>query len=361
MGKSIYYYNVAVHQIRKLTLPHNFSKPEMTDNIGTEQRIALLAKLGEYMLSNAPEWEQSKYRAINANAWFTIEHINLAVENIANQFLQKEKLHNWMAGYKLPKQIRKVGIVMAGNIPLVGFHDFLCGFMSSHKIFLKLSSKDDVLLKHLLLKLGEWQPAVPEQVVIAERLNDCDAYIATGSNNTARYFEQYFGKYPNVIRKNRTSVAILDGTETDEELELLADDVYLYYGLGCRNVTQVCVPRGYDFARLLHAFKKHNHYANLNKYKNNYDYHLAIYLLNRVPYMSNESLLMVENVMPFSAVSVLHYRFYDNKDEITNVLAQSDEIQAIIGHGYIPFGDSQKPALNEYADGVDTMDFLCKL
>jgi hypothetical protein len=252
---------------------------------------------------------------------------------------------------------------MAGNIPLVGFHDFLCGFVSGHRLLIRQSSKDDILLKYLILKLGEWEPEVLEQVTIAERLNNCDAYIATGSNNTARYFEQYFGKYPHIIRKNRTSVAILDGTETDEELALLADDVYLYYGLGCRNVTQVCVPRDYNFERLLNVFNKHNDYADLNKYKNNYDYHLAIYLLNRIPYMSNESLLMVENLMPFSAVSVLHYRYYDNKEELTDVLMHSEEIQAVIGKGdgMVPFGESQKPALSEYADGVDTMAFLCGL
>jgi hypothetical protein len=202
---------------------------------------------------------------------------------------------------------------------------------------------------------------VAEQINITERLTGCEAYIATGSNNTARYFEQYFGKFPHIIRKNRTSVAVLAGDETEEELEALADDVYLYYGLGCRNVTQVCVPHGFDFERLLTAFKIHDTYADLNKYKNNYDYHLAIYLLNRVPYMSNESLLMVENEMPFSAVSVLHYRYYDNKAQLTEQLKQSGEIQAIIGRGFVPFGTSQQPALDDYADGVDTMEFLCGL
>jgi len=331
------------------------------NNMTTDRRTDLLCNLGTYMQSGDPSWEDVKQRAVQANAWFTAGHIDLAIDNIVAQYLQKDRLQEWLSHYQLPATSKTVGIVMAGNIPLVGFHDFLCGFMSGHKLLLKLSSKDDVLLKYILLKLGEWEPEVSEQVQIAERLNDCDAYIATGSNNTARYFEHYFGKYPNIIRKNRTSVAILDGNETDEELALLADDVYHYYGLGCRNVTQVCVPRDYDFARLLRIFNKHNSYADLNKYKNNYDYHLAIYLLNRIPYMSNESLLMVENLMPFSAVSVLHYRFYDNKEELTDILEHSEEIQAIIGKGHVPFGDSQKPALSEYADGVDTMQFLCGL
>ena len=331
--------------------------------ISLNRRLELLDNLGAYLERNDINWMDAQDRAVQANAWFTPAHVALAIENIATQFLQKEKLEKWVANYTLPIQAKKVGIVMAGNIPLVGFHDFLCGFVSGHRLLIKLSSKDDILLKYLILKLGEWEPEVLEQVTIAERLNNCDAYIATGSNNTARYFEQYFGKYPHIIRKNRTSVAILDGNETDEELALLADDVYLYYGLGCRNVTQVCVPRDYNFERLLNVFNKHNDYADLNKYKNNYDYHLAIYLLNRIPYMSNESLLMVENLMPFSAVSVLHYRYYDNKEELTDVLMHSEEIQAVIGKGagMVPFGESQKPALSEYADGVDTMAFLCGL
>ncbi|MFI5196232.1 MAG: acyl-CoA reductase [Chitinophagales bacterium] len=333
----------------------------MTNNLTRERRIALLCDLGKYMGQNSLEWMDAQDRAVRANAWFTPAHISLAIENIVDQFLQKDKLQQWINHYILPKHIKTIGIVMAGNIPLVGFHDFLCGFVSGHRLLLKLSSKDEVLQKHLLDKLTEWEPEVAQQVQIAERLNNCDAYIATGSNNTARYFEQYFGKYPHIIRKNRTSVALLDGSETDQELSLLADDVYMYYGLGCRNVSQVCVPRGYDFERLLRIFNKHNDYADLNKYKNNYDYHLAIYLLNRVPYMSNESLLMVENELPFSAVSVLHYKFYDNKEKLIEQLTHSNEIQAIIGKGFVPFGASQKPALSEYADGVDTMEFLCGL
>lgn len=333
----------------------------MINNLTPEYRIGLLCKLGEYMEKNNMEWMDAQDRAVQANAWFTAAHISLAIENIVDQFLQKDKLNQWISHYTLPTNIKIVGIVMAGNIPLVGFHDFLCGFVSGHRLLLKLSSKDDVLLKHLIGKLTEWEPNVAEQIIIAERLKDCDAYIATGSNNTSRYFEQYFGKFPHIIRKNRTSIALLDGSETDEELALLADDVYLYYGLGCRNVTQICVPRGYDFARLLCIFNKHNDYAYLNKYKNNYDYHLAIYLLNRVPYMSNESLLMVENELPFSAVSVLHYKYYNDRKKIVTELINNDAIQAIIGDGFVPFGDSQKPALSEYADGVDTMAFLCGL
>jgi hypothetical protein len=333
----------------------------MAKTLTLADRIEVLAALGAYMNNAGEEWVEAMDRAGHANAWFTAEHIALAAKNIVSEYLQPEKLAEWAGKYALPATYKMVGIVMAGNIPLVGFHDFLCGFVSGHNLMLKLSSKDDVLMKHLLKKMFAMNPLLSEQITVAERLNGCDAYIATGSNNTARYFEQYFGKYPHIIRQNRTSVAILDGSETDTELGLLADDVYLYYGLGCRNVTQICVPTAYDFARLLGILGKYNHYADLNKYKNNYDYHLAIYLLNRVPYMSNESLLMVENELPFSAVSVLHYRYYTDKKALATELAASSDIQAIIGNDFIPFGDSQKPALDNYADGVDTMAFLCGL
>lgn len=333
----------------------------MSHKLSTDRRIELLSRLGAYMNSEDEAWIAAKEHAVQANVWFTAEHVTLAVANITEQFLQKDNLAQWINHYQLPDTYKTVGIVMAGNIPLVGFHDLVCGFMSGHKLMIKLSSKDDVLMRHLIGKLTGWEPETADQVQIAERLNNCDAYIATGSNNTSRYFEEYFGKYPHIIRKNRTSVAVLDGDETDEELGLLADDIYHYYGLGCRNVSQICVPANYDFARLLNVFNKHNRYADLNKYKHNYDYHLAIYLLNKVPYMSNESLLMVENATPFSAVSVLHYRYYDNKEKLVKELEGNDDIQAIIGRGHIPFGDSQKPGLGEYADGIDTMAFLCGL
>ena len=329
--------------------------------ITNNQRISLLHNLGLWMNNNDPTWLQVQERALQANPWFTMEHIAYALNSIQTQFLSQEKLTTWLENYAPVSQPKNVGIVMAGNIPMVGFHDFICGFLSGNNLKIKLSSKDEILFTFLLRLLGEWEPEVLEQVNIQERLNGCDAYIATGSNNTARYFEAYFGKYPNIIRKNKTSVAVLDGNETDDELLKLADDVYLYYGLGCRSVTQLCVPEGYNFENLLHLFNKYDHYSDLNKYKNNYDYHLALYLLNRVTYMSNSSLLMVENVIPFSAVSVLHYRYYTHKDELLDELTMNIDIQTIVGKGFTPFGTSQQPTLIDYADGIDTMAFLCTL
>ncbi len=326
-----------------------------------EKRIQALVKLGVYMQEDGEAWTEAKYRALNANAWFTLENIDLAIENIVHSFLQKELLTTWMQNYTLPQQKKKLGIVMAGNIPLVGFHDFLCGFVCGHELFLKLSSKDEVLLTHLIGRLYEDHPEWKDEIHIAENLKNCDAYIATGSNNTARYFEQYFGKYPHIIRRNRTSIAILEGNETEEELRLLAKDVFTYYGLGCRNVTQLCVPKEYRFDRLLDVFASNKDLMLHHKYKNNYDYHLAIYLLNKVPCLTNEMILLVENDLPFSAVSVLHYRYYENKNSFAKKMAAHEDIQTIVGRGFTPFGASQQPALGDYADGVDTMRFLCEL
>lgn len=326
-----------------------------------EGRIQLLAELGKHLGSTNGEWELARERAAAANGWFTPAHIARAVDAVVNEYLDEAKLREWAAAYQLPKTGKRVGIVAAGNIPMVGFHDMLCGYVAGHQVHMKLSSKDEVLMKYVISWLGKADATAERQLVVADRLNGCDAYIATGSNNTSRYFEQYFGAWPNIIRRNRTSVAVLTGEESRDELEALADDVYLYFGLGCRNVTQLLVPRGYDFVPLLDAFRKYDDYINFSKYKNNYDYHLALYLLNKVTYMSNDSLLMVENALPFSPVSVLHYAYYDDLELQQELFKSSEDIQAVVGRGFVPFGAAQKPALTDYADGVDTMAFLCAL
>lgn len=327
-----------------------------------EKRIEVMSWLGQYMLSDDDTWQLTKELAINNNGWFTPGNIELATRNIATQYLDADKLNTWVASYPIKDAAPKhVGMVMAGNIPLVGFHDMLCGFIAGHKLSVKLSSKDTMLMKHLIDKMIEKEPSIAEQITIAEVLKGCDAYIATGSNNTARYFEQYFAKYPHIIRRNRTSVAVLDGSETEEELSLLADDIFSYFGLGCRNVTQVCVPQGYDLTRLIDACNKYSDLIYHHKYKNNFDYYLAIYLLNKVPYLSNNSMLVVQNEVPFSAVSVLHYRYYDDKADMIADLQNSGDIQCLVGKGLLPFGQAQNPGLADYADGVDTMQFLTGL
>ena len=332
-----------------------------------QMRIELAARLGEYILANTPEWQEVKQKARLLNPWFTPDFIDIASQNIAVHFLDKQKLANWASFYKAePHNSKKIGIVMAGNIPLVGFHDFLCVFISGHNAIIKPSVKDETLIKHLVQKLEEWNtfPNNSESgagVFFQDMLKGCDAYIATGSNNSARYFEYYFSKYPHIIRRNRTSVAVLDGTERPEELEKLADDVHLYFGMGCRNVTKIFVPEAYDFIPMLSAFKKYNYFKDHNKYKNNYDYYLALHILNRKFYMTNESVILVENASIFSPISQLNYEFYAHKKNVDEQLRSLEDLQCAVGHGYIPFGQAQLPSLTEYADGIDTMKFLTDL
>jgi Acyl-CoA reductase (LuxC) len=325
-----------------------------------ENRINLLVELGEYMYSDDAEWTTAKSRAFQHNPWFIPDFIELAVNNIRSGYLQKDSLEKWTRKYDFPSlnaYPKNVGIVMAGNIPLVGFHDFLSCFISGNRQFIKLSSKDSVLLTALLNFLVKKNPEIAHYVQFTDMLKGMDAYIATGSNNSARYFDYYFGKYPSLIRRNRTSVAFLEGDETAEELEKLADDVFLYFGLGCRNVTQIHVPENYDFIPLLQSFRKYQWMADHNKYKNNYDYRLSLAILNKLYYMTNDCLLLLENKSPFSPIAVLNYAFYNNwKTELP--FLENQELQCIVGRAFVPFGKSQQPELSDYADGADTMKFL---
>lgn len=326
-----------------------------------EQRVGLLKNLGEFLLSPNEEWEMTKERASYANAWFLPEFIQYQLQHIATEYLAAGKLEKWLAGYKIPAENhapKNVGIVMAGNIPLAGFHDFLSVFVSGHRQTIRPSSKDFELIAKIVNLLVQWEPAVGEMVTIADQLKGCDAYIATGSNNSSRYFEYYFSKYPHIIRRNRTSVAILTGNETLADLEALADDVYLYFGLGCRNVTKLYVPAEYDFLPLLEAFKKYTWLADNSKYKNNYDYQLAIMIINKVYYMTNGSLLLQEKKALFSPISQLHYEYYTAVNDVYDQLNNNQDVQCIVGNGRVPFGRAQRPALNDYADKADTLQFL---
>jgi hypothetical protein len=327
-----------------------------------QERIDLLIKLGQYLQSDTAEWSLVKENAERQNGWFTQAFINKAIENITNNFLDAGKLNAFVAMYSFPDQQlrpKTIGLVMAGNIPLVGFHDWLCIFLSGHNAVVKPASKDTVLISHIIEKLAGWNPEASHQTRFAEMLKGADAYIATGSNNSARYFEYYFSKYPHIIRRNRTSVAVLTGNETIAELESLADDVNLYFGLGCRNVTKLYLPKNYDFVPLLESLKKYIAFADHNKYKNNYDYQLAILLLNNKYYMTNGAILLVENEALFSAISQLHYEFYrDDPGTILPGLQNNPDIQCVIGKGLVAFGQAQNPQLSDFADGIDTMEFL---
>ena len=304
---------------------------------------------------------EAKLAAYQQNAWFLPEFIDEAIKQISNQFLQETTLEEWTALYpSISDQAThiKVGIVMAGNIPLVGFHDLLSTLIAGHTAVVKRSSKDQVLMDFIITTLIKINPAFEAQIIVQEQLKNCDAYIATGGNTAGNYFEYYFGKFPHIIRKNKTSIAVLDGTETLAELAALADDCMLYYGMGCRNVTQIWVPEGYDFIPFLTALKKYNYLQDQHKYKHNYDYQLALMMMGKKLYMDSGGVLMSENPSPFAAISQIHYQQYQLGSVPTFNL---DEIQCVVGKKQLPFGSLQKPLLAQYADGVDSLAFLSGL
>jgi hypothetical protein len=328
-----------------------------------QQRIELMEWLGKYLTDKDESWQNIVQQAFRANPWFTPEFTDVAVDNIVQNYLQKSLLSGWTKQYHIDDNIsqKKVGIVMAGNIPLVGFHDLLSVFICGHNQVIKLSSKDNILLKHIITKLESVNNEVGKLISISEMLKGCDAYIATGSNNSARYFEQYFAAWPHIIRRNKTSVAVLTGNETREELDKLSDDIHFYFGLGCRNVTKIYVPENYDFIPLLASFDKYKYFRDHHKYSNNYDYRLSILLLNNKYYMTNGSTLLTDDPSPFSAISVLNYETYNGSFSADAIPDKDRDIQCIIGHGFVPFGNAQRPALTDYADNVDTMQFLLGL
>jgi len=323
------------------------------------KRIEVLGFIGEYLKDDSASYQELRHRAFMENKWFTPEYIFQSGKLIADHMLNKDQLSTFAATYGVKEGLnnKTIGLVMAGNIPYVGLHDMLCIFLSGYGQRIKPSSKDNFMIKNLIQVAVSAFPECENLVVLDEMLKGCDGYIATGNDNSARYFEHYFSKYPHIIRKNRTSVAVLDGTESKEELEALADDIQLYFGLGCRNVTQVLVPEEYDFVPLLSALRKYDHYRDHEKYRNNFDYQLTIAIMNNRFYMSNDSIVLLENESPFSPISQLHYQYYSDKSATIAAL-DKNKIQCLVGKDFIPFGDAQKPGLKDFPDGIDTMEFL---
>ncbi|PHN06467.1 acyl-CoA reductase [Flavilitoribacter nigricans] len=334
------------------------------------ERLDALVKLGESLRGEDEYREAVIHRTAFNNPWFTKENQRLALEAISTKMLDKEKLDQWLDRYEMhePENIRSVGMVLAGNIPLVGFHDVLCVFVAGHHAVIKLSDKDPYLLPFLLKRLNEIDERTAAYFRIVEQLKDFDAVIATGSNNSARYFESYFGKYPNIIRKNRNAVAVLNGAEDHDELMALGKDVFRYFGLGCRNVAKLYVPEGYDFDPLLTAFHEYRDIITHSKYKNNFDYNYALFMLNKVPYRANGCIILTENPNLQSHIAGLHYEYYDSEQElVTDLKSREEEIQCVVSKmdleevEQFPFGKAQEPELWDYADGVDTMKFLLDL
>ncbi len=305
--------------------------------------------------------------AVHHNGWFTEENVRFSLNEWGNA-LTKENLTQWVSPYSLENLTsRTVGVIMAGNIPLVGFHDFLSVLIAGHKILIKQSSDDNQLLPFLVSYLITIEPRFKEYITFTtEKFEQFDAIIATGSDNTARYFEYYFGKVPNVIRKNRNSVAVLTGNETFEQLNLLGEDIFRYYGLGCRNVSKLLVPKGYDFDIFFKAIYNYSSIMDSAKYANNYDYNKAVYLMSNFKLLENGFLMLKEDQSYSSPIATLFYETYDSESELIQKLEDDkNKIQCIVSKDFlsetIDFGQTQSPKLSDYADGIDIIEFLTKI
>ncbi|XOV68050.1 MAG: acyl-CoA reductase [Fluviicola sp.] len=301
-------------------------------------------------------------RQFSLNGWFVKENVKTSLLSLGNE-LTSEKLSNWSSAYPFSTSPKKVAVIMAGNIPLVGFQDFLSVLISGHHVVAKLSSDDATLLPKLAGHLIEFTPELQSRITFSQGpIGEVDAVIATGSNNSLKYFEQYFGKYPHIFRKNRTSIAILDGSESKEQLFELGKDIFQYFGLGCRNVSHMMIPQDYELNRFFEAIVDHGEVVNNNKYGNNYDYNKAVYLMNKAELLDNNFVLLRESEELFSPLSMIHYQRYSSQEQVEAYLSKHQEdLQVIVGNSYTPFGTAQAPALNDYADGVDTMQWLSEL
>lgn len=302
------------------------------------------------------------------NPWFIPSFVRFALKAWA-EALQQQKverwLHHYLPGLEQKKEPASVGIIMAGNIPMVGLHDLLCVLASGNKALIKLSSSDNILVPAIIKALCQINPEYKEQISFVEGpLKNFDAIVATGSNNSSRYFDYYFGKYPHIIRKNRNGVAVITGEEKEDELKRLADDIFIYFGLGCRNVSKLYLPEGYRMEELFPWFSEYDFLADMHKYRNNYDYQKSILLINRVEHLDNGFLLVKNDASLLSAISVLHTESYQSIEQLNRHLQENKEnIQCIVSSDQevksaIPLGRSQFPELWDYADGVDTLRFL---
>jgi len=329
-------------------------------------RIEAFAELGKYLETDI--YEEATEELILAevlNPWFTKENIENAI-NAWNKQLNLDMLTAWLNPYKLMEVLspKNVLIIMAGNIPLVGFHDFLTVLISGHKVVIKMSSTDNVILKLFIEKLIYIAPEFKKSIALIDDVKNrnFDAVIATGSDNSAQYFEYYFKGAKKIIRKNRRSVAVMDGSESAIQLKGLANDVFAYFGLGCRNVSKLFFPRGYDLNKLFEAFFPYSHLIEHKKYGNNYDYNKAIFLMGSNKLVENGFLLMKEDKSLLSPVAMLYYEYYDDIKIVELFIeANAQQLQCVVSKKDIPFGNTQQPNLWDYADGVDTVDFLREL
>ena len=336
-----------------------------------KKHIITFSKLGDFITQNLDtDILRSLFSATrNENGWFTEDNVKLAIENIARIYLNKSTLEKFAIKYTIGENQnpQKIGIVMAGNIPAVGFHDLLCVVLSGNIALLKLSSGDTATMMFLINKLYEFDPELKNIIKITQRLNDADALIATGSDNTAKHFDYYFSTKPRIIRRNRTSVAVLNGNETRAELANLGNDIFQYFGLGCRNISKIYIPVAYTFDKFYESIEYWSTIQLHHKYNNNYDYNKSIYLVNRVSHFDNGFLLLKEDEALVSPISVCFYETYQNQAHLNQLLSESSEkIQCIVSseeniQNSFKLGEAQIPRLDDFADGVDTMAFLMSI
>lgn len=333
-----------------------------------EKLIIAFHKLSTFLNEPDEDFNRVIDSALNHNAWFQPEEVKRSLSSL-QEMLQPEALEKWFEQIIVTESPKKIGMILAGNIPMVGFHDILSVLATGNIAVIKLSSSDSKLLPVLLKQLISFEPALAERIIFAERLKDFDAIIATGSNNSSRYFDYYFGKVPNIIRKNRNSIAVLDGKESTEEIALLGHDIFDYFGLGCRNVSKVYLPEGYEIKNFFEPLETFQPVINHFKYNNNYDYNKSIYLVNGEPHFDNGFLLLKEDQGLSSPLAVLFFEYYKNLEELNHTLeAMQDQIQCIVSHtdlkmksDVVSFGQSQHPQLWDYADNVNTVTFLNSL
>lgn len=334
-----------------------------------QQRKEAFIQLGHFLQNAANNAHKAIVEAYLYNQWFTEESQRMALQAWSDA-LTEQKINDWTAKYDFEKpQISKtVAIIMAGNIPLVGLHDLICVLLSGHHALVKLSSDDKILPKFIVAALLQIEPAFADRITLLndEKLEKYDAVIATGSNNSNRYFEYYFSKVPNILRKNRNSIAVLTGNETNDEMKLLAKDIFTYFGLGCRNVSKLYLPKDFDMALFFENTKDYDLYLNHNKYANNLMYHKSIWLLNQDDFLENGLINLKEDKSFSSPLASVFYEYFENIEDIkTMIVVRKDEIQCVVSkidlEVNIPFGKTQQPELWDYADNVDTIAFLLGL
>lgn len=332
------------------------------------KRKKSLIELGNRLKNLESETYSKIIREANLNnPWFTSENTKRSFEGLI-AYLDEDKLSAWLKNYTIKEHSsKKVGVVMAGNIPMVGIHDFICILVSGHKLVCKLSSSDDILIPFIASELINIEAGFADQIEFVDQLKNIDAAITTGSDNSGRYFEHYFGKYPNIIRKNRTSIAVLTGDESTQDLTGLSHDIYSYFGLGCRNVSKLFLPKNYSISDLLNHFNSYEDLVHHSKYNNNYFYNKSIFLVNQDKHLDNGFTLFIESEKLVSPISVIFYEFYEDIDVLKNKLdLVKSKIQCIVTNSKnfentIPFGEAQKPEVWDYADNIDTLKFLLSL